>query len=703
MTDAFHEDTTTIRWSRLRPALIETAMREALEMAQRQIDAIGDLDPPGLTFANTFLAFEEAGECVGRPWGRINHLDSVCNSPELREAMNAMLPEVTAFFADVYLNDNLWRTLRVFADSPAHSELSAVEKRFVEETLEDFRESGAGLPEEKQERLRAIERELAEITQSFSEHVLDATNAWDLVITDETELAGLPDVAKEGARVSALEKGHGTETSPQWRFTLQAPSYVPVLEYVENDPLRRKIWTALSMIGRQAPHDNRPLIPKILKLRREKAELLDRTHFADLILARRMAGSGGKALNFIHDLHDRIKDTFRSEIDALEAFKAEKTGKSPAPLEPWQLNYWSEQLRREQYDFDGEELRSFFPIQAVINGMFDLASELFGVRIEERPTEFVGEDYPLDESTDSGAVEVWHTEVRFYELFDANSDELLGAFYADWHPRESKRSGAWMNHFRTGEPGGEKPREPHVGLICGNLTPPGEDRPALLSHDEVQTIFHEFGHLLHHLLGDVPVKSLNGIHVVWDFVELPSQIMENFCWEEAGLSRFARHHESGEPLPGTLLEKMRRARNFQAAMKTMRQLSFGKMDLELHLLGDPENEDLDARIENWLKEYLVPTRTPRPNNSCAFLHLFSSPTGYAAGYYSYKWAEVLDADAFTRFRDAGVVSPEVGREFRAKILSQGKARDAADLFRDFMGRDPEIDALLIREGLRVSP
>lgn len=675
LAPAFH-----IRWSQLTPEQIAPAITTALARAQAAVDAIATRDLDTLTYANTFLALEHATEELTLAWGKVTHLQSVADSPALREAHNALLPDVSAFYARIPLNAGLWARLKAFAATPAAQALTGIHRRFVDETAADFRQAGADLPPDRRARLETLQTELAQLTQKYSENVLDATNAWQLVVTDEARLAGLPAHAKAAARRSAEAKGLAG-----WRFTLHQPSQEPFMTYLDDADLRRELWTAAIAVGAKEPHDNTALIGRILALRAEKAALLGKPHFADLVLERRMAKSGAHALAFLEDLQGRAAAAFARETRELEEFKARRTGAGVARLAPWELAYWAEKLRRERYDFDEEVLRSYFPVDRVIAGLFALAGKVFGLRIAERP---------------AGEVETWHPEVKFYEVHDARGRHV-GSFYADWHPRESKRGGAWMNYLITGGPQPDGARAPHLGLICGNLTPPAADRPALLTHREVETIFHEFGHLLHHLLGEVEIKSLNGVNVAWDFVELPSQIMENWCWERESLDLFARHFETGAAIPEDVFQKMVAAKNFRSATVTMRQLAFAKMDLVLHLrTAEFAGEaDLEARARAIVADCLVPTEPPAPTIVKRFTHIFSDPVGYAAGYYSYKWAEVLEADAFTRFKREGLFNAAVGAQFVEHILSRGNAADPAMLFRGFMGRDPDLNALLVRSGL----
>lgn len=668
----------------------------ALVDAEQNIDDLCGLDRGQMKFDDLFVGFERATENLNRAWGLVNHLDTVCNQDALREAVNQMIPKVTEFATKLYLNESLWDLLKTYANTEEASQLEGVQKRLLEETLEDFRSHGADLPDDQRKRLFKIEEELAKATQKFSENVLDSTNAFELIIDDESRLVGLPESAKAAALQSARDADKATDDSPAWRFTLQFPSFFPVLEHAEDDALRKEIWEARCTVGRAGNHDNSSLVWEILALRQEKAEILGKDHFADFATQRRMAKSGKRALDFVEDLHGRVKDSFNRETAELQEFKAEQANTQAGPLEPWEVAYWAEVQRKALYDFDDEELRPYFPIDGVLGGMFKIAEKLFDIQISERETEFL----ELGSGATTDKVEVWHPEVKFYDLL-SHDGVHLGSFYADWHPRESKRAGAWMNNFRTGcPPRGEEDRAPHLGLICGNMTAAVDGKPALLLHNEVETIFHEFGHLIHHLLGEVPYRTLNGIHVAWDFVELPSQFMENFCWDRESLDFFALHYETGEPIPAKLFKKMLAARNYLSASATMRQLSLGKLDLELHVnhaSGPPE--DLDKLTRHMLADYQAPLNTDPPTMARTFTHLFASPMGYASGYYSYKWAEVLDADAFTRFQKEGVLNAETGRSFRDEILSRGNSDDPDVLFRNFMGRDPDLGSLLRRSGL----
>ena len=692
LDESFH-----VRWSTLTPESVEPDIRAALARAKDSLDAIRAADLSALTYENTFAALEKATEPLGRGWGLLNHLDSVNSGPEQRAALNAMLPEVSDFYAAIPLDDTLWTVLKAYGRSAAVAQLDPVKRRFVEETMHDFIQAGADLPADKKARAAEIEAELSQITQEYTEHVLDSTNAWEMIIEDESKLAGLPESSKAAALANAKAKGVATDDKPAWRFTLQQPSMGPLMQYLHDDAIRHQVWEASCQVGAVGDKDNTALVWKILELRHEKAILLGHDDFADLTLLRRMAKDGKSALRFTAELHERVKPAFLAEYKQLRAYKA-ATNQAPADdLQPWEFGYWAERQRKENFDLDDEALRPYFPVDGVMAGMFELASRLFGITITQKDTVYYERgSRPADAPED--AIEVWHPEVTFYDIHDSKTGRHFGSFYADWHPREPKRGGAWMNSLHTGGPD-----EPHLGLIIGNMSPPVDGKAALLTHGEVETVFHEFGHLLHGLLSEVPVKSLSGTNVPWDFVELPSQIMENFCWDRQSLDLFARHHETGEPIPQDLYAKMKAAENYLSATTFMRQLAFGKLDLELHMHLDRfRGRDLDEIDREILADYRAPMKTNAPSMVRRFSHLFSSPTGYAAGYYSYKWAEVLDADAFTRFQKEGVLNPETGRAFREHILSKGNSEPVDELYRRFMGRDPELEPLLVRAGLAES-
>ena len=666
----------SIPFDRVRAEHVEPGIRQLLAQANDRIGAIV-ADDSVRTFANTMLALEKATENLDYALGVVRHLEAVATSPELRAAWNAVEPETSAFYSRIPLNEGLWKQLQRYAGTDGAKSLSGAKLRFLTKTLDSFRRCGAELDIAGKTRLAEIDVELSKWTTKFSENVLDSTNSWELIITDEASLAGLPPSAMAAARQSAESKGQAG-----WRFTLQAPSFTPAITYLKDETIREELYRANIARATEADRDNRPIIVRILELRREKATLLGFADFADFVVYDRMAHTGERAMAFLDDLKTRTDPAFARENAALEAFAGGK-------LNPWDIGYCAELQRRKLYEFDEEQLRPYFPAQHVVDGMFAIVEKLYGIQV--RPRE---------------GMPVWHPDVCYYEVHDGGGAHgsdglLLGAFYADWFPRETKRDGAWMDGFITGVDTPER-FEPHVGCVCGNLTPPIGDKPALLTHREVETIFHEFGHLLHHVLSRVEVKSLAGTAVAWDFVELPSQIMENWCWEREALDMFARHYQTGAPIPEDLYQKMVGARTYRGANHQMRQLGFGYVDLKLHREYDPARDGDVCRYARGVLQQFNPAALPEDYGMiAAFTHLFASPVGYGAGYYSYKWAEVLDADAFTRFRVEGIFSREAGGAFRENILSKGDSADPAELYRRFMGRDPDPNALLTRSGLHV--
>jgi oligopeptidase A len=664
-----------IPFDQIRAEHVEPAVAQLLRDAQTQLDQLTSDSRPR-TFSNTMEPLDALTERLDYAVGIARHLEAVATTPELRAAYNAVQPLVSAFYSSLPLNQSLWLAVQAYSKTEEAKSLSGARKRFLAKTIDNFRRHGAELDAPGKERIAEIDVELSKLTIRFSENVLDSTNEFELVIADESKLAGLPESAVAMARDSARSKGM---QAPAWRFTLQAPSYVALMTYLDDGEIRRHVYAAYVNRALGGNRDNRPVIQRILELRREKANLLGYRDFADLVLEDRMAHNGDRAQAFLADLKAKTDAHFAKENNELAAFAGQ------AALHPWDIAYYAEKQRAALYDFDEEALRPYFPLDSVLQGMFEIVQRLYGIRVLEKP-----------------GVPVWEPQVKYYQIHDESrpaNNTLIGAFYADWFPRENKRGGAWMDAFITGVAFGNR-LEPHAGLICGNLTPPGGDRPSLLTHREVQTIFHEFGHLLHHCLSKVEVRSLAGANVAWDFVELPSQIMENWCWEQEALDLFARHYQTGQPVPRDLFEKMVNARNFRAANAQMRQLGFGFVDLALHREYSAQSHgDVLAYARDILQAF-SPARLPQNYGMIAgFTHLFASPVGYGAGYYSYKWAEVLDADAFTMFQTRGIFSRDVGARFRENILSRGDSQDPAELYRTFMGRDPDPNALLERSGL----
>jgi len=664
-----------IPFDQIRAEHVVPGIETLLASARARLEALaaGNAQPD---YENTMQALDELTEPLDRAMGVVKHLESVATYPELRTAHNAVEPETSKFYSGIPLHEGLWTTLKRYASTDDAKCLEGARLRYLRKTLDEFRRHGADLDAPGKARLKEIDVELSQLTTKFSENVLDATNAFELVITDQHKLAGLPQSAFDAARESAARKGVAG-----WRFTLQAPSYLPLMTYLDDATIRESVYRVFSTRAASGDADNRPLVSRILALRRDKAKLLGYAHFADLVLEDRMAHSGARALEFLTGLRDRTQAHFQRENGELLEFRRKLEGPTAPELEPWDVPYYAEKLRQQRYEFDEEALRPYFPAGQVVAGMFQIVCRLYGIRVQEEP-----------------GIPVWDPQAKYYSIRDEDGS-LLGGFYADWYPRENKRGGAWMDAFLTGRPSREG-RRVHVGAICGNLTPPAGGKPALLTHREVETIFHEFGHLLHHCLSKVEVRSLAGTSVAWDFVELPSQIMENWCWEREALDLFARHYETRAPIPDDLLAKMKRARTFRSANAQMRQLGFGFVDLLLHTEYSPETDGDVIEYSRKLFQQFSPAPLP-PEHAmiAAFTHLFANPVGYGAGYYSYKWAEVLDADAFTRFRELGIFSAEAGGEFREKILARGDSEDPAELYRRFMGRDPNPEALLERAGL----
>jgi oligopeptidase A len=647
---------------------IVPAVRELISESQKNIDLLADMaEKYGIerSFDNTIWPFEESTIHLENAMAVVRHLEAVSNSPELREAIQTIEGEVSAFYSSIPLNEKLWIALQAVPQEG----LSQIEKRCLELHIDAFRRHGAQLEPELKKRALEINVELQGLCTKYSQNVLDATNAYELIVEDEARLAGLPEHAKAAAKASAEAKGKAG-----YRFTLQAPSLSPAITYIEDASIRKELWEAYNTRATGGQFDNRELMRQILTLRREKAHLLGYFTFADFVLADRMAERGVIAREFVSELEKATRERFVAEHEELEQFAGKK-------LEPWDVGYYSEKMRVALYDIDEEALRPYFPADQVMNGMLRLFEKVLGIEVREV----------------QGAT-VYDPSVKYYEIY--SDGRMVGAFFADWYPRESKRGGAWMQNLITGGPRMDGSFAPHLGVICGNMTPPMPGKPALLTHREVETIFHEFGHLLHHCLSEVPIRSLSGTSVPWDFVELPSQIMENWCWERTSLDFFAAHYETGEKIPEELLTRMRRARTFRGASMQMRQLGFATVDLVLHTQFDPNVEMDVVELANQVLQRFTPIQLPENYGMIlSFTHLFSGPVGYAAGYYSYKWAEVLDADAFSRFKEEGVLNEETGQDYRRKILSRGNSEPPRELFRAFMGRDPNQTALLERIGL----
>ena len=617
---------------------------------------------------------EDANERLSRAWGQVSHLNAVMNSPELREVYNENLPKITAYYADLSQNLALFGKFKALRGAPAFEALSAPRKKIIDNEVRDFRLGGAELAEDKKPRFKAIQEELSALSARFEENLLDATNDFGLIVENESELAGIPDDAMQAAREAAQK-----DAKPGWKFTLHAPSYMPVMQYADNRGLREQVYrasvTRASEFGK-AELDNTGLIADILRLRREAAQLLGFANYAEVSLATKMAQSPRQVLDFLDDLAARAKPYAERDFRELTEFARDELGL--ADLTAWDAAYASEKLRLKRYAFSDNEVKQYFPESIVLPGMFKMVETLYGLSIKQT------------------AAPVWHGEVRFYTLSDKNN-EPVGQFYLDLYARDHKRGGAWMDDAISRRRRDGAIQVPVAYLNC-NFSAPVGGKPALFTHDEVITLFHEFGHGLHHLLTRIEDLGVSGISgVEWDAVELPSQFMENFCWEWEVVRHMAKHVDTGEVLPRSLFDKMVNAKNFQSGMQTVRQIEFSLFDMLLHDDFDPDSGtalQLLNEIRRRVAVMFPPDYNRFPNN---FSHIFAG--GYGAGYYSYKWAEVLSADAYSLFEENGVLSPETGHRFWSEILGVGGSRTALESFTAFRGREPSIDALLKHNGM----
>ncbi|MGB7933655.1 MAG: oligopeptidase A [Gammaproteobacteria bacterium] len=666
-------------FSIIRPEHVEPAVEQLLTGARLRVRELLESNTH-YTWENLVEPLEAMDDRINRAWSPVSHMNAVVNTEALREAYNACLPKLSEYSTEMGQNEDLYRAFRQIADGEDYIRLDTAQKKIIDNALREFRLSGIELNQAARDRYKAIMQDLSKLTSSFSDNVLDATNAWHKQIDDEGLLAGLPASALALARQTAARR-----QLDGWVLTLEFPSYYPVMTYADNRALREELYTAyVTRASDQGPEagkwDNAATMEQILALRHEAATLLGFDNYAERSLATKMAESTGHVTNFLNDLAMRSKAAAEMELEEVRTYARERHGMKD--LQPWDIPYYSEKLRLQKYAISQEELKPYFPEPRVVDGLFSIVERLYGITIEQIE-----------------GVYTWHEDARFYRIHD-EAGELRGEFFLDLFARPHKRGGAWMDECITRRKTSDGLQTPVAYLVCNFSPPIGED-PALLTHDEVTTLFHEFGHGLHHMLTRVDYAGVSGISgVAWDAVELPSQFMENWCWEREALELIAGHYQTGETLPEPLYQRMRTARNFQSAMQMVRQLEFALFDFHLHRDYDPNR---GARVHETLeavREQVAVIRPPAFNRfENSFTHVFSG--GYAAGYYSYKWAEVLSADAFSAFEETGIFDRDTGSKFLTSILEQGGSREPMELYVDFRGREPTIDALLRHSGLNT--
>jgi len=662
------------RFAEIKPEHVAPAIDQLLDENRALVARLlADDVPP--TWDDFVLPMEDANERMSRAWGPVGHLNAVMNSPELREVYNATLPKITQYYAEMGQNLALFDKFKALRNSDEFDTLSGARKKVIENELRDFRLGGAELPEDKKPRYLEVQERQAELSSRFSDNLLDATNDYTLVIESRDELNGLPEDVLQAAQEAAQEKN-----KQGWLFTLKAPSYMPVMQYADNRALREQMYrayaTRASEFGK-SDWDNGPLMDEIVKLRGEEATLLGFANYGELSLAAKMAETPQQVVQFMRELAQRARPFAEKDLVELREFARKEL--SLSELHSWDVGYAGEKLREQRYAFSEQEVKQYFPEDAVLPGMFRLVETLYGLQITR------------------GEAPVWHEDAHFYDIHDAQG-KLVGQFYLDMYARSSKRGGAWMDDVIARRRLASGIQTPVAYLNC-NFSAPVGGKPATFTHDEVITLFHEFGHGLHHLLTEVEDLGVSGINgVEWDAVELPSQFMENFCWEWDVVRGMTRHVDSGEKLPRALFDKMLAAKNFQSGLATLRQIEFSLFDMLMHSSFEAGGGKTILQLLDEVRAEVAVLLPPDFNRfPHSFSHIFSG--GYAAGYYSYKWAEVLSADAYSLFEEHGVLNPDIGARFRAEILAMGGSRGAMQSFTAFRGREPSIDALLRHNGL----
>lgn len=646
-------------------------LKEALQQARESIDAIKKADGP-IHFTNTIESLECASEGVDIISSIFFNQLGAMSTPELQSLSKEIAPMLSQFSSDVLLDDVLFSRVKTVFENRQKEKLSIEQNQLLEKTYDNFRRNGALLDPEQKKQLRELDERLSVLSPQFSENVLKATNNYYLHLTNEEEIDGLPGLAVDAAARTAKDRN-----LTGWIFTLQMPSYIPFMQFAKHRPSREKMYRANATKCVGGPFDNRKLIIEILKLREKRAHILGYDNHASFVLEKRMAETAENVFRFLTKLEKASFAAAKKDVQEVADYAASQGAEMP--LMPWDFTYWSERLKETKYKLNQEELRPYFQLENVIEGAFEHARRLYGIQFSQV------KDYP-----------VYHPDVKVYEVYTEKNHEFVGLFYTDFFPRESKNGGAWMTtYFDQGLMSGEVHR-PHVAIVC-NFTPSSQTSPSLLTFDEVSTLFHEFGHALHGLLSQCRYRSLSGTSVYWDFVELPSQIMENWILEKESLELFAKHYKTGVTLPEVLISRIKSAERFQAGYMCLRQLQFALLDMKWHTTEASTIDDVMSFEEKLIAHLRVLPKVEGASTSCAFSHIFAG--GYSAGYYSYKWAEVLDADAFEYFKEKGIFNPLVASQFRDQILARGGSEPPMVLFKRFRGREPDPDALLRRDGL----